>query len=143
MASAEFNKEIGAVEVNFNGYGESALYHETMDIAMNIAVIYDTNRWLFIKDFFQDINPIEFLLFVKKWSNTCNELLQPLAPEQNCQVALLTTPASERKLIAENEWLKRPTSKFSNLNIKIFSKLQEAKVYLMNKNEHPLEAIRD
>ena len=80
LASAEFNRKLRAVEVNFNGYGESFLYHETMDIAMNIAVIHDSNKWLFIKDSFRDIDSYEFLYFVRKWSKTCSELFDPLSP---------------------------------------------------------------
>lgn len=143
LASAEYNKDLGAIEVNFNGYGEPALYHETMDIAMNIAVIYDTNHWLFVKDFFQDINPHEFLFFVKKWSKTCNELLSPVSVHENCKVALLTTPASRQKLMADNEWLNQSKAKFNNLDLRVFCKREDAKVFLSHKKQNQLAPLKD
>ena len=143
LASAEFNKELRAVEINFNGYGEAALYHETMDIAMNIAVVYDTNKWLFVKDFFQDINPHEFLFFVKKWSNTSNELLNPLSDHTVCQVALLTNSASHEKLIADNDWLKQSNAKFNNLDLRVFSSREEAQKFLSAKREISLATLKD
>ena len=143
LASAEYNKKLGAVVVNFNGYGEPSLYHETMDIAMNIAVIYDTNKWLFVKDFFQDINPHEFLFFVKKWSNTCTTLLDSMKSKTECQVALLTTPASQRKLLTDNEWLKEPESKFNDLKLKIFTTQEEASSFLNPHKSRKLAAVKE
>ena len=118
LASAEYNKNLEAVIINFNGYGELTLYHETMDIAMNIAAVYDTNKWLFVKDFFQDVNPYEFFFFIKKWSNTCKSLTSSIISDKVCQVAVLTTPTSERKLMANSEWLEKSSFNFENLNLK-------------------------
>jgi len=143
LASAEYNKELGAVEINFNGYGEPALYHETMDIAMNIAVIYDTNKWLFVKDFFQDINPHEFLFFVKKWSNTSNELLSPISDHKTCKVALLTNSASRQKLMADNEWLKQSKAKFSNLDLRVFCKQEDAQEFLSYEKANEFAPLKD
>lgn len=138
LASAEFNKKLGAVEVNFNGYGAAVLYHETMDIAMNIAVIYDTNNWLFIKDFFHDIDSHEFLYFVRKWSKTCSDLFEPLSENSVCQVALLTSSASHHKLVTQHDWLKKPETKFSNLNLRVYSNREEAYSFLSGKIQHQL-----
>ncbi|MEM9673825.1 MAG: hypothetical protein ACFB15_01965 [Cyclobacteriaceae bacterium] len=143
LASAEYNKELGAVEINFNGYGEPTLYHETMDIAMNIAAIYDTNKWLFIKDFFQDINPHQFLFFVKKWSKTSNELLSPLSDHETCKVALLTSLASREKLVSDNEWLKQSKAKFSNLDFRVFFKQENAQEFLTHKEVEQLASLKD
>ncbi|MEQ9443216.1 MAG: hypothetical protein RIG62_29535 [Cyclobacteriaceae bacterium] len=133
LASAEFNKELGAIEVNFNGHGEAFLYHDTMDIAMNIAVIYGINKWLFTKDYFHDIDSHEFLFFVKKWSKTCSELFEPESKNSICQVALLTTQESHHTLLNEHDWIRKPTYKFNNLNLKVFSSKKEAHVFLTGK----------
>ncbi|MEM9831212.1 MAG: hypothetical protein AAF944_11285 [Bacteroidota bacterium] len=128
LATAEYNRDSGVVVVNFQGYGESALYHQTMDIAMNIAAVYNTNKWLLAKDFFQDINPSEFFFFIKKWSDTCNKLYSYIAPEKACQIAVLTTLISKRKLLLHREWLEGPS--FSNINLKIFTQPEDAYSFL-------------
>ncbi|MEM6842340.1 MAG: hypothetical protein AAF632_08940 [Bacteroidota bacterium] len=128
LATAEYNRDSGVVVVNFQGYGESALYHQTMDIAMNIAAVYNTNKWLLAKDFFQDINPSEFFFFIKKWSDTCSKLYSYIAPEKACQIAVLTTLISKRKLLLHREWLEGPS--FSNINLKIFTQPEDAYSFL-------------
>ena len=130
LATAEFNKEIGAVEVNFNGQGNPSLYHSTMDIAMNIAVIYDTNQWLFVKDLFHDIDVDNFLFFVKKWSIKCSTLLESYSGSNRCKVALLTTSDSYDHLLEEYDWLKHPHSKFTDLDLRVFLDREAAYAYL-------------
>ncbi len=133
LATAEYNKRLSAVEVNFKGYGEPELYHDTMDIAMNIAAIYDTNHWLFIKDTFEDITETEFLFFVSKWSKQTTHLFMHQSKNQVCKVALLTTLGSEVFLKDNNLWLMNPSLKFPNLNLKIFTEAQEAMQFLAGK----------
>ncbi len=130
LATAEFNKEIGAVEVNFNGYGNSSLYHNTMDIAVNIAVMYDTNRWLFTKDFFHDIDVENFLFFIRKWSRRCSELFEPRSENQQCKVALLTTADSYEHLSEQHGWLEGTHTETSKLDLRIFLNREEANAYL-------------
>lgn len=140
LANAEYDQELEAIVINFNGYGELSLYHETMDIAMNIAAVYRTNKWLFVKDFFQDINPYEFFFFIKKWSNTCKSMLSTITPPTVCQVVVLTSPATERKLMANDEWLDKSSFTFENLNLKIFTQEDEAYSFLsqqQNRNGEP------
>ena len=134
LASAEYDKDLNAVIVKFNGYGELSLYHETMDIAMNIAVIYNSNKWLFAKDFFQDINPYEFLVFVKKWSSTCNSLIDIADRDETCQVAIITTAASKQKLLQSFDWLEEPSLNINNLNLEIFTQLERAYSFLRQKD---------
>ena len=130
LMTAEFNKEIGAVEVNFNGNGDSSLYHQTMDIAMNIAVMYNANRWLFNKDFFHDIDVDNFLFFVRKWSKECSELFEPHSENRRCNVALLTTVDSYEHLSEQYSWLKGTHTKFNNLDLRVFYAREEANAYL-------------
>ena len=130
LATAEFNKEIGAVEVNFNGHGDSSLYHDTMDIAMNIAVMYNTNRWLFIKDLFHDLDVDNFLFFIRKWSKECTGLFDANSGNMQCQVALLTTVDSYEHLSQKYDWLKGKRTKFSNLYLRVFFAREEAYSYL-------------
>lgn len=127
LATAEFNKDIDAVEVNFNGQGNASLYHNTMDIAMNIAIVYDTNRWLFVKDLFLDIDVDNFLLFIRKWSKQCSN---PSASDSSCHVALLTTPDSYQHLSGRYDWLEETRTKFSNLHLRFFFDRAEAYRYL-------------
>lgn len=120
LATAEFNKSIAAVEVNFNGHGDSALYHETMDIAMSIAVMYDANRWLFVKDMFDDMDVDHFLLFVRRWYNRDSELFDASTNPPLCRVALLTTPDSYEHLAKKHQWLNETHAKFNKLHLRVF-----------------------
>lgn len=130
LATAEFNKDIGAVEVNFNGQGDSSLYHTTMDIAMNIAVIYDTNRWLFTKDLFHDIDVDNFLFFIRKWSRKCSKLFESPSDNVQCKVALLTTSDSYKHLSEKYDWLDESPSEFSDLRLQVFINREDAYSYL-------------
>ena len=141
LVTAEFNKEIGAVEVNFNGYGNPSLYHQTMDIAMNIAVMYDTNRWLFTKDFFHDIDVNNFLFFIRKWSKRCSELFESHSENQQCKVALLTTVDSYEHLTEQHGWLEGTHTEFKNLDLRVFFAREEANAYLASQvNEKIMSA---
>lgn len=133
LVTAEFNKDIGAVEVNFNGHGNSSLYHHTMDIAMNIAVMYDTNCWLFTKDFFHDIDVDNFLFFIRKWSKRCSELFEPHSEHRQCKVALLTTADSYEHLSEQHGWLEGTHTKLQYLDLRIFLCRDEANAYLASK----------
>lgn len=137
LATAEYNRQISAVEVNFSGYGDPDLYHDTMDIAMNIALIYRTNRWLFFKDCFHDIGVENFLFFVRKWSNKFNVLFDPDA-DTPCQVGLVTADETYHHLLAQHKWLENPQEKFSNLQIALFTHREEAYGYL---SSQPQEKI--
>ena len=131
LATAEFNREIGAVEVNFNGQGDSSLYHNTMDIAMNIAVVYDTNRWLFTKDLFHDIDVDNFLFFIRKWSRKCSNMFESRSGNAQCQVALLTTTDSYEHLLEKHGWLEESDTRFNDLYLQVFLGRKEAYAYLM------------
>ena len=130
LATAEYNREIKAVEVNFNGQGNPSLYHDTMDIAMNIAVVYNTHRWLFTKDLFFDMDVENFVLFIRKWSKQYGESLAPDGDGVVCHVALLTTIDSYQQLLGQHDWLNESQSKFSNLCMKAFVDRAEAYNYL-------------
>lgn len=132
LAVAEYNKPLRAVEINFNGWGPSDLYHETMDIAMNIAMIYQTNSWLFVKDDFTDINHNAFMVFVRKWSKKASEMYEISSPNYMCKVALVTSSDSYLYLMAEHDWLQDSRKKFNNLYIKLFTRLEQAKAFLNN-----------
>lgn len=138
LATAEFNKEIGAVEVNFNGQGDASLYHTTMDIAMNIAVIYNTNRWLFVKDFFHDIDVKNFLFFVRKWSRKCKDQFDPGAENVMCKVALLTTADSYKHLSQEYDWIEESSTQFSDLSLQTFLDRNKAYSYLASRIEEKI-----
>lgn len=135
LAVAEFNKKLNAVEVNFTGSGPASLYHETMDIAMNISLIYHTNQWLFRKRHFEDITPDAFLHFITKWSKKSYQLFMEHAGVKHCKVALLTTVDCCFYLMSENEWLSQPAS-ISSLELQLFSSLDEAKSFL-NQGKEP------
>ena len=137
LATAEFNKATAAVEVNFNGQGDPALYHDTMDIAMSIAVMYNTNRWLFTKDLFHDMDVDHFLLFVRKWSSKNHEVFEASADHPPCRVALLTTADSYEHLAEKHQWLNETRTKFNQLQLRVFFDRKEAECYLA----HPVEKI--
>jgi hypothetical protein len=132
LAVAEFNKTLRAVEINFNGQGPSHLYHDTMDIAMNIAMIHQTNTWLFIKDDFTDISHNAFMVFVRKWSKKASEMYEINSPNYLCKVALVTKAESYLHLLSEHEWLQNSRRVFKNLHIKLFTERESAKKFLNN-----------
>lgn len=132
LAVAEYNKSLRAVEINFNGQGPASLYHETMDIAMNIAMIQKTNNWLFIKDDFTDISPNAFMMFVKRWSTKASEMHDVSSSQYLCKVALVTSTNSYLYLMTEHEWLNDSRKRFDSLYIKLFTNLEQAKTFLNN-----------
>ena len=142
LATAEFNKDIGAVEVTFNGQGSASSYHSTMDIAMNIAVIYDANRWLFVKDLFHDIDVDNFVLFIRRWSKKCSELFETYSDNRQCRVALLTTPDSYAHLSEKYDWLEESRAKFSNLHLRVFLNRENANAYLLKRTTEGMLSYR-
>ncbi|WKN30634.1 hypothetical protein PZB74_16880 [Porifericola rhodea] len=132
LAVAEYNKSLRAVEINFNGQGPSALYHDTMDIAMNISMIHQTNNWLFYKDDFTDISPNAFIAFVRKWSKKACTMHNAGLSNNICKVALVTSAESYLYLISEHEWLENPKKKFGSLHLKLFTEAEQAKKFLNN-----------
>ncbi len=143
LATAEFNKATSAVEVNFNGHGNPTLYHDTMDIAMSIAVMYNTNRWLFTKDLFHDVDVDHFLLFVRKWSSKNHELFEASASHPPCRVALLTTADSYEHLAEKHQWLNETRTKFNQLQLRVFFDRKEAERYLTRPVEEISERMRN
>ena len=143
LATAEFNKTIAAVEVNFNGHGDPTLYHDTMDIAMSIAVMYNTNRWLFTKDLFHDMDVDHFLLFVRKWTSKNRELLQASADHPPCRVALLTTADSYEHLAEKHQWINEMHAKFTQLELRVFFDRKDAEHYLSGANRKEFEQTRN
>lgn len=143
LATAEFNKAITAVEVNFNGHGDSTLYHDTMDIAMSIAVMYNTNRWLFTKDLFHDMDVDHFLLFVRKWYSKNHELFEASADHPPCRVALLTTANSYEHLAEKHQWLNQTHTKFDQLQLQVFFDRSDAEGYLVSPVEEKSERTRN
>ncbi len=143
LATAEFNRATAAVEVNFNGHGDSSLYHDTMDIAMSIAVMYDTNRWLFTKDLFHDLDVDHFLLFVRKWSGKNHELFQAQPDHPPCRAALLTTADSYEHLAEKHQWLNETPTKFNQLQFRVFFDRRDAEDYLTSSVKEKSERSRN
>lgn len=143
LATAEFNKITSAVEVNFNGHGDPTLYRNTMDIAMSIAVMYNSNRWLFIKDLFHDMDVDHFLLFVRKWSGKSHELFEVSADHPPCRVALLTTADSYEHLAEKHQWLHETHTKFNQLQLRVFFNREEAEHYLKSPAKEKSERGRN
>ena len=143
LATAEFNKATAAVEVNFNGHGQPTLYHDTMDIAMSIAVMYNTNRWLFTKDLFHDMDVDHFLLFVRKWSSKNHELFEASAHHPPCRVALLTTADSYEHLAEKHQWLHETHNKFDRLQLRVFFDREDAERYLTSPAREKVERTRN
>ncbi|MGB3778520.1 MAG: hypothetical protein WA960_09175 [Tunicatimonas sp.] len=143
LATAEFNKATATVEVNFNGHGDPVLYHDTMDIAMSIAVMYNTNRWLFTKDLFHDVDVDHFLLFVRKWSSKNHEIFEASADHPPCRVALLTTADSYEHLAEKHQWLNATHNKFNQLLLRVFFDRTEAENYLTSPSKQKSEPTRN
>ncbi len=143
LATAEFNKATAAVAVNFNGHGDPALYHDTMDIAMSIAVMYNTNRWLFTKDLFHDMDVDHFLLFVRKWHTKNHEIFEASGGHPPCRVALLTTADSYEHLAEKHQWLDEIHTKFDQLQLRVFFDRKEAEGYLTGPVKKKSEPTRN
>lgn len=138
LAEAEFNKNLNAVEVNFTGSGLAHLYHETMDIAMNISLVYRSNRWLFKKKHFEDISPDAFLSFVQKWSDKAHQLFLEHSGTHQCKVAILTTLDCCLYLMSEHPWVNNASENYPNLELQLFSSPDKARSFLSQGKEPKL-----
>lgn len=134
LAEAEFNKKLNAVEVNFLGTGLPPLYHETMDIAMNISLIYHTNRWLLQKNDYEDISPDAFLNFIQIWSKKAYQLFLQHDVTLKCQVALVTTVDCCLYLKSEYPALNNEDVHDTSLALHLFTSINEAQAYLSHGN---------
>lgn len=130
LAEAEFRRKLNAVEVHFLRKGQSSLYHETMDIAMNISLINHTNRWLLQKSDFEDLSPDAFLNFIELWSHKAYQLFVKHDVATRCQVALVTTVDCCLYLRSRYSWLNEEEYQYDKLVLQLFSSVSEAKAYL-------------
>ena len=134
LAEAEFNKKLNAVKVNFLGTGLPPLYHETMDIAMNISLIYHTNRWLLQKRDYEDIGPDAFLSFIQLWSQKAYQLFIQHYVATKCQVALVTSVDCCLYLQSKYPWLKDEGTHDATWAMQLFSSMSDAQAYLYHGN---------
>ena len=135
LATAEFVRKLNAVEVNFKGSGSLAQYHETIDIALNISLVYQTNQWLLKKSHFQDISPDTFLNFIGKWSKKSCQLHLEHHASADCKVALYTTAETDIYLRSEHEGIGKHTSTTHGLTLRVFSDLEKAQTFLSQGKE--------
>lgn len=140
LATAEYNKTINAVEVNFKGVGTSQLYYDTLDIAMNISLVYHTNQWLFRKTHFKDLGQSSFLSFLKRWSAKANCLYAEHLNVVGCKAALYTTAESYLYMLSQVEISDNPEDLLPNMEFKIFTNIEAAQQYL-NQGKEPKIAI--
>ncbi len=85
LATAEFSKKIAAVEMNFIGMGDAYQYQDSLDIATNIALMYDKRRWFFTKKHFEDIGEKTFLIHLQSWYQRFSQFADE--PDTKCTVA--------------------------------------------------------
>ena len=135
LVTAEYIRELNAVEVDFKGLGLLSEYHETMDIAMNISLVYQTNQWLFKKKSFVDISPDAFMYFIKKWSIKACAIYHEHISKKDCKLALYTGAESSLYLVSTNELFEKQRSVQPGLELQIFSDLREAKSFLKQGKE--------
>jgi len=128
LASAEYAKSIRSVDVKFKGYGTPSLYYMTMDIAMNISLVYQTNQWLLAKTHFNDMNLESFVKFIARWSKDACKLYNEHNASQDCRVAFLTSKDACSYLHYKGINAHLDTSSF--LTLKVFADRREAASFL-------------
>lgn len=67
LATVRYDSDQDVVEVNFFGKGDIIDYQVAIQVALDVAAAYQTNRWKLIKRDFTDINTGRFLSYVSQW----------------------------------------------------------------------------
>lgn len=135
LATAEFNKKISAVEVNFLGHGDAYQYQESLDIATNIALMYDAKRWFFNKKHYDDISEKQFLTYIQSWYQRFSQYLTD-SLDTCCTVVLLTSVASSAALKSlQAEWA---DSHIDSLDLKVFTTKDEVHEFLIGESNKML-----
>lgn len=135
LATAEFNKKISAVEVNFLGYGDVSQYQESLDIATNIALMYDTKRWLFNKKHYDDISEKQFLMYMQSWYQRFSQYFTDTL-DTCCTVVLLTSVASSA--VFRNLQTGQTDGRMQGLELKVFTTKDEVNDFFIGESNKML-----
>lgn len=92
LASTEYKNDLTAVEVDFNGFGSTQVYYQTMEIAASLVMMRKANLWLLIKEDFHDMEAWQFLNFLKNWFQNPKFKLCEQKCESECRMAIVTSP---------------------------------------------------
>ena len=125
IATIQYEADAASMLVQFEKEGDIKKYEATIKMAQPMAASRNTNKWLFIKQNFADVNTDHFLLFMNK----CYQHFSCLSDK--CRLAVYTKPQAFEKLMMKYRWLKRESS---SLSLGIFSNQAEAYLYLTQEN---------
>lgn len=121
VATIQYEAEWGIVAVEFQRKGDIEKYEQAIEVAQRLAINQNTNRWLFIKNDFSDLNTDQFLLF----TNACYQRFLQLSI--HCKLAVYSKPQAFKKLLIKYACLKK---KEEALRLGIFKSKSSAYCYL-------------
>ncbi|MDF9799297.1 hypothetical protein OKW21_004560 [Catalinimonas alkaloidigena] len=121
IATIRYETELEAVAVDFQGKGHIEKYKQALELALLLAINQNTNKWLFIKNDFSDLNTDQFLLFI----NASYQRFYRLLPA--CKFAVYSKPQAFEKLLVKYACLNK---KEEDLNLGFFKSKTNAYLYL-------------
>jgi hypothetical protein len=123
------NDSLNALEINFNKNGKLQEYNESMELAMDLSIIRQVNKWIININDFQDLKIESFLMLLFSWSKIVRN-----RNKENHKVIMITSSEISNKInaILKKDWWHKRYNR-SDINIKIF--YHERKEFL------PLEMV--
>lgn len=73
LATIEVNKEVEAIQVTFRSSGTVHQYLETLRMATSFASLHSLNKYLLVKDEFDDVSCQQFCGLMEDWLSLVNE----------------------------------------------------------------------
>lgn len=128
-STIKFNPIFDAVEVYFEDNGTMKSYHDTMEDALNLAVLENVNRWIFIKNSFSDLSTDQFLLFLRKWILKGCHILKSKGLASMCEVAIITKSTACKKLKFKFDCLQNSPHRVDNLDFNFCGSEEEIYEY--------------
>ena len=129
IATIKFNPIFDAIEIHFNDQGTMESYHNTMAEGLNMALLENVNRWIFIKDSFGDINTDQFLSFLRKWIVKGCQLLKSKGLAPVCEVAVITKAQLCEKLKLQFDFLQNGKEPLELLDFNVCQSEEEIYEY--------------
>lgn len=124
-ATIKYNPIFDAIEVHFEQEGTMKSYYDAMEHALNLAMIENVNRWIFVKRSFSDLSTDQFILFLRKWIIKGCHILKSHGLSSVCEVAIITKSNSGEKLKFKFNRLQNSEHKVENLDLNICDSEEE------------------
>lgn len=128
-STIKYNPIFDAIEVHFDDQGTVKTYYETMEDALNLALLEHVNRWIFVKSAFSDLSMDEFVRLLRKWVVKGCSILKSQGVATLCEVAIITKSQAGEKLKLKFSKLQDNQELGENLDINICKTEEEIYEY--------------